>query len=361
MSRGPILIMAGGTGGHVFPGLAVAEYLRAQGEQVCWLGTSAGLEARLVPQSGITLHTLPVSGLRGKGAITWLLAPWKLSVALWAALVVLPRIRPSAVLGLGGFASGPGGLMASALGYPLVIHEQNAIPGLTNRWLARLADRVLEAFPGSFAGRHKAMAVGNPVRPEITALPSPEKRFEDREGPLRLLVVGGSLGALALNTRVPEAIALMPAERRPLIWHQAGERTVQQARQAYEQADVEARIDSFIDDMAKAYAWADLLICRSGALTVSEIAAAGVASILVPYPHAVDDHQRANGLHLADAGAALLLPQEQLDAQDLAETLLGLDRSRLLGMALKARSLARPDATRVVAEACLALASGVRP
>lgn len=358
MSRRPILIMAGGTGGHVFPGLAVAAHLQARGEVVCWLGTAHGLEARLVPEAGIPFHTLPVSGLRGKGLGTWLLAPWRVGVALWAALALLMRLKPRAVLGLGGFASGPGGLMAAALGRPLVIHEQNAIAGLTNRWLAGRADLVLEAFPHTFATRHEAMTVGNPVREQILHLPAPAERMAGREGPLRLLVVGGSLGALALNTCVPQAVARLPREARPLIRHQAGERTVEQARAAYQAADVEARVDAFIEDMAEAYAWADVVICRSGALTVSELAAAGVASMLVPYPHAVDDHQRTNGRYLADPGAAWLIPQTQFNAEDLAARLQAMTRPQLLEMAEKARALAHPEATRRVAEACQALAQG---
>lgn len=358
MSQRPILIMAGGTGGHVFPGLAVAAHLQAQGEEVCWLGTARGLEARLVPEAGIPFHTLPVSGLRGKGVGTWLLAPWRVGVALWAALALLMRIKPRAVLGLGGFASGPGGLMAAALGRPLVIHEQNAVAGLTNRWLAGPADLVLEAFPDTFATRHEAVTVGNPVREQILHLPAPAQRMAGREGRLRLLVVGGSLGALALNTCVPEAVARLPREERPLIRHQAGERTVEQARAAYQAADVEARVDAFIEDMAEAYAWADVVICRSGALTVSELAAAGVASLLVPYPHAVDDHQRINGRYLAEPGAAWLVPQTEFNPEELAARLRVMTRPRLQDMAEKARSLAHPEATRRVAEACQALARG---
>ncbi|SEQ49635.1 UDP-N-acetylglucosamine--N-acetylmuramyl-(pentapeptide) pyrophosphoryl-undecaprenol N-acetylglucosamine transferase [Ectothiorhodospira magna] len=356
MSRRPILIMAGGTGGHVFPGLAVAEQLRAQGESICWLGTATGLEARLVPAAGIEFHVLPVSGLRGKGLTAWLLAPWRLGVALWAALLLLMRLKPRAVLGLGGFASGPGGLMAAALGYPLVIHEQNAIAGMTNRWLAGRADLVLEAFAGTFPPARQAVTVGNPVREDIRALPDPAIRMAGREGPLRLLVVGGSLGALALNTQVPNALAQMPVAARPLVRHQAGTRTLEQARQAYDQAGVQATVTAFIEDMAEAYAWADLVICRAGALTVSELAAAGMAALLVPYPHAVDDHQQANARHLSEVGAARIIRQDGLDPEELASWLATLDRPRLQDMACRARTLARPEAARQVAEACLALA-----
>ncbi|MFP4079046.1 MAG: undecaprenyldiphospho-muramoylpentapeptide beta-N-acetylglucosaminyltransferase [Ectothiorhodospira sp.] len=358
MSRGPILIMAGGTGGHVFPGLAVAEALRARGEAVCWLGTEGGLEARLVPAAGIPFHTLPVSGLRGKGVVPWIMAPWRLGVALWAALGLLLRLRPRAVLGLGGFASGPGGLMAAALGRPLVIHEQNAVAGLTNRALARVADRVLQAFPDTFPAARHPHVVGNPVREAILHLPPPEERLAGREGPLRLLVVGGSLGALALNTLVPEAVARLPATQRPLIRHQAGERTLEAAREAYRAAGVEADVGPFIEDMAEAYAWADLVICRAGALTISELAAAGVAALLVPYPHAVDDHQRVNARHLGDAGAAWVVAQDELDTAALVTRLEALDRGGLLVMSRRARDLARPDAAREVAGACIALAEG---
>jgi UDP-N-acetylglucosamine--N-acetylmuramyl-(pentapeptide) pyrophosphoryl-undecaprenol N-acetylglucosamine transferase len=352
----PILIMAGGTGGHVFPGLAVAEYLRGLGEEVQWLGTARGLEARVVPGAGIALHTLPVAGLRGKGLVNWLLAPWRLGIALWAALALLLRLRPRVVLGLGGFASGPGGLMASALNIPLVIHEQNAVAGLTNRWLARVAERVLEAFPGTFPKKVGARHTGNPVRPEISGLPAPEARFAGREGPLRLLVLGGSLGALALNRTVPEALARLPAEGRPRVRHQTGERTLAQAREAYAAAGVEGELTAFIEDMSAAYAWADLVICRAGALTVSELAAAGLGAILVPYPHAVDDHQTANARFLTEAGAALLIPEPQLDPARLAAELDGLDRTRALAMAQAARALAMPGATETVARSCLDLA-----
>ncbi|SIT66792.1 UDP-N-acetylglucosamine-N-acetylmuramylpentapeptide N-acetylglucosamine transferase [Ectothiorhodosinus mongolicus] len=357
MSGARILVMAGGTGGHVFPGLAVAKLLRQQGHEVRWLGTATGLEARLVPAANITLHTLPVSGLRGKGLMTWLLAPWKLGVAMWAALGLLWRLKPRAVLGLGGFASGPGGLVAAALGYPLVIHEQNAIAGMTNRWLAKRADLVLQAFPGTFAPALEPVTVGNPVRTEIADLPAPEQRYAQRSGPLQILVVGGSLGALALNTIVPQALAQLPADTF-VVRHQAGERTLAQAQQAYTEAGVVAEVTAFIEDMAAAYAGADVVICRAGALTVSELAAAGVASILVPFPHAVDDHQTANAAYLTDVDAALLLPQSELSAERLAETLKSLDRDRLQAMAVQARQQAKVDATEQVARACQMLAEG---
>ncbi len=361
MSGRPILVMAGGTGGHVFPGLAVAEHLRGGGEEVQWLGTARGLEARVVPAAGMVLHTLPMVGLRGKGLVNWLLAPWRLGIALWAALLLMMRVKPRLVLGMGGFASGPGGLVASALNIPLVIHEQNAVAGLTNRWLARVADRVLEAFPGTFPEKVGALHTGNPVRGEITAMPSPDLRFQKRQGPLRVLVLGGSLGALALNETMPAALALLPVEARPRVRHQTGERTLEQARQAYGKAGVEAEITAFIEDMGAAYDWADLVVCRAGALTVAELAAAGLGAILVPYPHAVDDHQTVNARFLTRADAAVLIPAAELDAQRLAAELSRMDRPRALAMAQAARSLAMPDATRVVAGHCLDLIPGGRP
>jgi UDP-N-acetylglucosamine--N-acetylmuramyl-(pentapeptide) pyrophosphoryl-undecaprenol N-acetylglucosamine transferase len=349
-----LMVMAGGTGGHVFPALAVAELLRAQGMEVSWIGTSQGMEAQLVPQHGFELDAIPVSGLRGKGLRTLLAAPYRLALALWAAARVLRRRRPSVVLGMGGFVAGPGGAMAWLLRRPLVIHEQNRIPGLTNQWLARLATRVFEAFPGSFAARRHAETCGNPVRPRIVALPPPAERFRDRTGAARLLVLGGSLGAKALNEIVPLASAELPQAQRPEIRHQCGERTIDVARAAYAAAGVAAELVPFIDDMAEAYGWADLVVCRAGALTVSELAAAGVGAVLVPYPFAVDDHQVANARVLSDVGAARLIRQEDLVASDLAELLAGLlaDRNGLLAMADAARSCAAPLAAEQIAAAC---------
>jgi UDP-N-acetylglucosamine--N-acetylmuramyl-(pentapeptide) pyrophosphoryl-undecaprenol N-acetylglucosamine transferase len=350
-----VLIMAGGTGGHVFPGLALADHLRRQGCRVAWLGTARGIEARLVPAAGFELHTLPVSGLRGKSLASLLLAPWRLGLSLWAALALMLRLRPGVVVGFGGFASGPGGLMAAALGRTLFIHEQNAVAGLTNRWLARVADRVFAAFPGAFPARIGAVVIGNPVRAEIAALPPPEARMEGREGPLRLLVLGGSLGARSLNQVVPAALALMPVAERPAVRHQAGERTLEFARQAYGNAGVEAEVTAFIDDMAQAYAWADLVVCRAGALTVAEIAAAGLAAIFVPYPHAVDDHQTANAGFLVDAEAAWRFADAALDAHQLAGLLRGLTRAELCARGIRARAIAPRHATEDLAEACLAV------
>lgn len=359
MSVQRVLIMAGGTGGHVFPALAVADELRAQGVEVVWMGTRAGLEAEVVPRAGIDIEWVSISGLRGKGPLSLLLAPFKLMVAMAQSLAIVMRRRPMAVLGMGGFVTGPGGFITWLLRKPLVIHEQNALAGMTNRWLARLANKVLEAFPGTFPARCKAVATGNPIRAEITALPPPEQRLAGRDGVLRLLVVGGSLGAQVFNQTVPDAIKAMGPGVRPEVWHQAGKRNIEAARESYRQAGVEARVDPFIGDMAEAYAWADLVLCRAGALTVSELASAGVASILVPYPFAVDDHQTHNAAYLADAGAAILAPQPQLTAQSLGKLLAGFceapeqGRQKLLEMARIARRLAKPESTRVVAALCL--------
>lgn len=348
-----ILIMAGGTGGHVFPALAVARELIAGGAEVSWLGTSAGIEARLVPAEGLTLHTIDVGGLRGKRLTTLLAAPSTLARALWQAARVLRRVRPALVVGMGGFASGPGGLMARLTGTPLLIHEQNAAAGLTNRMLARLANTVLQAFPDTFAAARHARTVGNPVRADILALPSPATRWAERDGPIRLLVLGGSGGALAINERVPAALARLPAEQRPQVWHQAG-RTLSAAETAYREHAVTGRVEAFIDDMAAAYAWADLVVCRSGALTVAELAAAGVPALLVPYPYAVDDHQRANGAYLVNAGAARLIDQSQLSVARLATELgeLIADRAALLSRAEAAHAVAWRDATTDIVAAC---------
>ena len=294
MSGGPIMIMAGGTGGHVFPALAVAERLRQRNVAVVWLGTRRGLEATLAPQAGIPVAWISVVGLRGTGLKRLLLAPFMLSKALLQAAAILLRLRPVLVLGMGGFASGPGGLVARCLGIPLVVHEQNAIVGMTNRWLSRFANRVLQAFPDSFPPQRHALVVGNPVRSEIAALAPPQQRFEHRQGRPRLLVLGGSQGASALNQLVPQALARLQSEERPQIRHQAGGRLHAAAVTAYHEAAVEASVEPFIENMAAAYGWADLVLCRSGALTVAELAAAGIGALLVPFPYAVDDHQTVN-------------------------------------------------------------------
>jgi UDP-N-acetylglucosamine--N-acetylmuramyl-(pentapeptide) pyrophosphoryl-undecaprenol N-acetylglucosamine transferase len=356
---GPILIMAGGTGGHVYPALAVADALRERSFDVVWLGTRRGIEARVVPAAGIDIEWVDVAGLRRKGLISIVAAPVKLLRALSQSLSIMRRRRPAAVLGMGGFVSGPGGQAAWLTRRPLIVHEQNAIPGLTNRLLARLARVVLQAFPGSF--NRDAETVGNPVRPSIAALAEPAERFRDRSGPIRLLVLGGSQGALALNRLVPEAIALLPSERRPAIRHQCGPRTASVALEAYREHGVDAEIIEFIDDMATAYAWADLVVCRSGALTVAELCAAGLAALMISYPAAVDDHQTANATPLADAGAGRILKQAGLTAESLATAIdAELDRERLLDKAEKARALAHPDALDRIVHHCVTQAGGAR-
>ncbi|MEH6469757.1 MAG: undecaprenyldiphospho-muramoylpentapeptide beta-N-acetylglucosaminyltransferase [Halopseudomonas sp.] len=348
------LLMAGGTGGHVFPALATADCLREQGHRIEWLGSQKGIENRLVPAAGIVLHTISVTGLRGKGRLSLLLAPFKLLRALWQALAVVRRVNPDAVMGMGGFASGPGGLAAWLLGKPLLVHEQNAIPGLTNKILARFGKRVMEAFPGAFAANFAALHTGNPVRGDISSIAEPAERLAGREGAIRVLVVGGSLGAQAINECLPKTLAMMAEDQRPEVWHQAGVNNIAAAEQAYQQAGVEVRLEPFIDDMQAAYDWADLVICRAGALTVSELAMAGVASILVPFPHAVDDHQTANGQFLSANDAAVLLPQKQMSPERLLQLLQQLgDRQQLLAMAQRARAVATPNATAVVAQQCL--------
>lgn len=354
MSKAPVLIMAGGTGGHVFPALAVARHLAELDREVIWLGTRRGLENRLVPAAGIPLDYIRITGLRGKGALSWVLAPFRVAIAVWDALQIVRTRRPSVVLGMGGFASGPGGFAAWLLRRPLVIHEQNAAPGLTNRLLAGLAREVLQAFPGSFSADVEARTIGNPVRAEIFALPAPAQRFAKRDGPLRVLVLGGSQGALALNQTVPAAIAELDAEID--VWHQAGPSTIEQARAAYEQHGVTGRVVEFIEHMDEAYGWADMVVCRSGALTVSELTAAGLGAVLVPFPAAVDDHQTRNGEFLVAEGAAVIIQQADLTPATLAAELRPCinNRELLLQRAENARKLAKPQATADLAEACLA-------
>ncbi|TSA23328.1 MAG: undecaprenyldiphospho-muramoylpentapeptide beta-N-acetylglucosaminyltransferase [Betaproteobacteria bacterium] len=349
------LIMAGGTGGHVIPALAVARVLRARGWRISWLGTATGIEASLVPAQGIPLETLSMAGVRGKGMLRLTLLPLHLLRAFWQALRIMRRVRPTVVLGMGGYAAFPGGMMAALLGKPLAIHEQNARAGMTNRVLSCVADRVLLGLPGAFIGRGRICQVaatwlGNPVRAEIAALPDAAVRMAGRDGPLRVLVIGGSLGAAALNTLVPQALALLPAETRPLVRHQAGAKHLADLQQNYAVAGVAGECLAFIEDMAAAYAWADVVICRAGASTVSEIAAAGVAAGFVPFPHAVDDHQTANARFLVDDAAAWLLPQADLTAAGLAAWLSGLTRPLLVERATRARAWARPDAAARVAD-----------
>ncbi|KAF7599275.1 MAG: undecaprenyldiphospho-muramoylpentapeptide beta-N-acetylglucosaminyltransferase [Candidatus Dactylopiibacterium carminicum] len=348
-----LLVMAGGTGGHIYPGVAVAETLRARGWQIAWLGNEDRMEGRIVPAYGYELAWIRFGALRGKGLRAKLLLPLNLLRGFWQAWRAIHRVQPDVVLGMGGYVSFPGGMMASLQGRPLVVHEQNSVAGLSNRVLAGVADAVLAGFPDAIA---KARHVGNPVREDIAALPAPTRRFAGRAGPLRILVVGGSLGAEALNRVLPEALAKIPAEECPVVTHQSGERQIEALRAAYAAAGVEGELLPFIGDMARRYAEADLVICRAGALTVAELAAAGVASILVPFPHAVDDHQTGNARYLADKGAALLLPQAALTAEALAAQIRALDRDRLLAMAEAARALARPEAAAAAADCCEALA-----
>ena len=355
MSTRPILVMAGGTGGHVYPALAVARALEARDQAIVWLGTHRGLESRVIPAAGIDIEWVSVKGLRRKGPLALLVAPFQLAWALLQSLMIMLRRRPVAVLGMGGFASGPGGLAAWLTRRPLVIHEQNAAAGLTNRLLARLARVVLQAFPGSFSSSVRAETVGNPVREDIAAVAAPAERYRDRSGPLRLLVLGGSQGALALNRTVPEALARLPAARRPVVRHQCGSRTLDAAREAYASAAVDVELAPFIEDMAAAYAWADLVVCRAGALTVAELCSVGLPALFVPYPGAVDDHQTANARPMADAGAAVIIDESMLSAAVLAAQLDEwlTDRGDLLAKAEKARGLDRPRALSRITELCL--------
>lgn len=347
-----LLVMAGGTGGHIFPGVAVAEALRARGWSIAWMGNPDGMESRVVPQRGYEMAWIRFTALRGKGLLRALLLPLNLLRGFWQGLHELRRVRPDVVLGMGGYVTFPGGMMAVLLGKPLVVHEQNSVAGLANRVLAGVAERVVTGFPKVFA---KGVWLGNPVRGDIAALPPPEARFSGRTGNLRILVVGGSLGAQALNDAVPRALALLPAETRPHVVHQSGARQIEALTAAYAAAGVEGELLPFVEDMAGQYAQADLVICRAGALTVAELAAVGVASVLVPFPHAVDDHQTGNARFLADAGAAFLLPQKTLTPRALADLVASLSREKLLEMAVAARKLARPQAADDVASLCAAL------
>jgi UDP-N-acetylglucosamine--N-acetylmuramyl-(pentapeptide) pyrophosphoryl-undecaprenol N-acetylglucosamine transferase len=343
--------MAGGTGGHIFPGLAVAAEMRAAGWDVVWMGARGGMEERLVPPHGHRTAWIRAKAARGKGLVQKLLLPANLLYSFWESARHIRRVKPDVVLGLGGYVAFPGGMMASLLNRPLALHEQNAIAGLANRVLAQVSDKVMVAFPGALKG---AEWTGNPVRADIAAIAAPEVRFRGREGPLRILVVGGSLGAQALNEALPKAIALL-AER-PIVVHQAGEKHIDTLRANYAAAAVQGELVAFIDDMARRYAEADLVICRAGAVTVAELSAGGMASILVPFPYAVDDHQTANAKFLADQGAAILIQQRDLTPQRLAELIGSLDRPKLLEMAKKARALGKPDAARLVAQRCMQLA-----
>ncbi|MFM8331716.1 MAG: undecaprenyldiphospho-muramoylpentapeptide beta-N-acetylglucosaminyltransferase [Candidatus Methylumidiphilus sp.] len=347
-----VMILAGGTGGHIFPALAVAEELRAQGCELHWMGTRAGLEARLVPQAGIAIDWLAVAGFRGKGLRPKLLAPFKLLLACWQAGGILRRFRPDVVLGMGGFVAGPGGLMARLLGIPLVIHEQNRIPGTTNRLLVKCARHVLEAFPGSFAPQAGAVCVGNPLRRAIADAAGQDKPANPGTA-FKLLVIGGSLGAKVLNETVPAALALVGGALS--VRHQTGAAMQAETAERYLHLGIDAQVSAFIEDMAEAYQWADMVVCRAGAMTVSELAAVGLPALLVPYPHAIDDHQTANARFFAQAGAAVLLAQSELTPHTLSEALKALihNPERLAAMSATARGLAKPDAAGRVAEICL--------
>ena len=362
MSPAPIMIMAGGTGGHVFPGLAVAEILRSRDRDVVWLGTQRGLEARLVPARGIDIEWISISGVRGRGLLAWLAAPFRIAWSVMQALAIVIRLRPGAVLGLGGFVAGPGGVAAWLTRRPLVIHEQNAVAGTTNRLLSRLATRVFEAFPGSFPARVATTTIGNPVRDDILAV-GQARAYAARPAaePLRLLVLGGSQGSLALNRALPAALANLPEHLRPVVRHQAG-RTLTEAEAAYREAGVAADCLAFIDDVAAAYAWADFVVARAGALTVSELAAAGVGAILVPYPHAIDDHQMKNAAVFSAAGACVVLAEPELESQRLRTELERVlsDRALVAQMGKRCHALMHDDAARQLADTCIELAGGAR-
>ena len=345
--------MAGGTGGHIFPALAVADYLKKSGWKIVWLGTKGGMEESLVSQKGHDIKFIDFSGLRGKKLMVWFTLPIRLLLAFWQSAKLLFQLRPDVVIGMGGYPAFPGGIMASFLNKPLLIHEQNSVPGLTNKILAKFADKVLTGFPESINDKKKAVYSGNPVRNEISQLDTPDKRYAERSGSLKLLIIGGSLGAQSLNSIVPQALKLIPDNERPLVTHQAGRKHLETLNRNYMEAGVEGELVVFIEDMAVQYSKCDLVICRAGAITISELASVGVASILIPFPYAVDDHQTCNAKFLSSNGAAVLLPETELTPGSLASLLLGLTREKLLEMAMKARELAKPDATRIVAEACM--------
>jgi UDP-N-acetylglucosamine--N-acetylmuramyl-(pentapeptide) pyrophosphoryl-undecaprenol N-acetylglucosamine transferase len=353
MSRS-ILIMAGGTGGHIFPALAVADVLRADGWQVTWLGAPNSMEAELVPKHGYEVAWVRFSGLRGKGLLRKLMLPLNLLIALWQSAAAMFRYRPDVVLGMGGYITFPGGVMAALLRKPLVIHEQNSVAGMSNKALAKISAHVLSGFPGVLKG---AEWCGNPVRESIAALPAPELRYKARSGVLNVLVVGGSLGAKALNECLPQALFCMPQDIEPKVIHQTGKKNFAEVEGLYHEAGITAEVKPFLDDMAQYYAWADVVICRAGALTVAELAAAGVASILIPFPFPVDDHQTGNAKFLSDKGAAILLPQTELVPRRLAAILQELSRDKALSMAVAARALAQPAAAQRVAEVCKELAA----
>ncbi len=354
-----ILIAAGGTGGHVYPALAVADYLRDQDIKITWVGTEKGLEHRVVPAAGIPLEIISISGLRGKGLLNLFFVPLKLVVAIAQVIKIFIKVKPDAVLGMGGFVSGPCGLAAFLLRKPLYIHEQNAVPGLTNKVLSYIATTTMQAFPNSFKNKN-IITMGNPVRKDISEISGPEERMVKRDDNIRLLIIGGSLGAQALNENVPQALSELSNELQANVWHQTGKNKLDTTIENYKKLNVEAKVTEFIEDMAEAYEWADLVICRAGALTISELANAGVAAILVPYPHAVDDHQTANAAYLTGVDAAILIPQEQLipKLKESITELLQAGRTKLIEMAKAARGLSKPNATQEVAEVCLGVSHG---
>jgi UDP-N-acetylglucosamine--N-acetylmuramyl-(pentapeptide) pyrophosphoryl-undecaprenol N-acetylglucosamine transferase len=349
-----LMVMAGGTGGHVYPAMAVADHLKALGWHIVWLCTEGGMENRLIADKGYQKAMITMRGVRGKGLLGWLLLPIKLATAFTQSYQAIAQSKPNLVLGMGGFAAFPGGFMAWLMRKPLVIHEQNSVAGLTNKTLAMFAKRVLAAFPAAFG--NKAIVVGNPVRSDINQVAEPAIRFKDHQGALRILVVGGSLGAQALNEVLPKALASIEPSQRPQIIHQAGEKHIAQLQSAYQATGVIADARAFINDMAAMYAWADIVICRAGALTVAELSASGVASVLVPFPHAVDDHQTTNAHYLSEAGAALLIPQPEFSIEKVSALLKNLTRETCLQMAVKARALGKPEATEAVAKICMELA-----
>ncbi|MSR13107.1 MAG: undecaprenyldiphospho-muramoylpentapeptide beta-N-acetylglucosaminyltransferase [Gammaproteobacteria bacterium] len=355
MTARSILIVAGGTGGHIYPALAVAERLKNLNIGIYWLGSQHGIEGRIVPQHGFELSKIKVLALRGHGWRRWVVAPWTLAYATIQAIATMLRIRPGVVLGMGGFVSGPGGLAAWLCRVPLIIHEQNAVAGLTNRLIKHLATRVLAGYPQSFRSGSSAVVTGNPVRDSIATLPPPTSRSRDMNC-LNVLVIGGSLGARRLNEVLPAALRLMPNQPRIQVWHQTGDSDLVATRAAYSEYR-EARVDDYIEDIAAAYGWADVVVCRAGAITVAELAASGVPSILIPFPHAVDDHQAANAAFLVDRGAAVMIRESELSAERLTRLLIELnsDRTRLLQMACSARDCALPNATNDVAARCLEL------
>ena len=353
LGSGTLMVMAGGTGGHVYPAMAVADYMQQHGWNIVWLCTEGGMENKLIEGKDYKKAMMIMRGVRGKGVLGWLLLPIKLATAFKQSMSAIRQHQPNVVLGMGGFAAFPGGLMAKLLGKPLVIHEQNSIAGLTNKTLSLFASQVLAAFPSAFGER--AQLVGNPVRQELTQLPAPLQRFSERTGKLRLLVVGGSLGAQALNEVLPKALATLPKDTFEVV-HQAGEKHIAALQANYHAASRAAEIKAFIHNMADMYAWADVVICRAGALTVAELACVGVASILVPFPHAVDDHQTYNAKYLSDAGAAKLIQQSEFSVTKATEILRGLTREICLNMAIKAKQLAKPEATAIVAKICMEVA-----